>query len=264
MEEVVRILKEREVYLKKIKKQKEKELARAPEGFLRICSSGKNVQYYLRTDPKNFNGTYIKEKDRSLAEKLAQKDYNKKILQAAQKELQAIVKYKTNYPSKCIEEIYDSLHKERQKLILPIEETDEQFVSNWEKEEYEGKRFGINDPELYTAKGERVRSKSEVIIADLLNKEGLPYRYEYPLYLKEFNMVYPDFTILNVGKRKDIYWEHFGMMDDPDYVEKAIRKIALYEQNEIYLGDNLIATFETRKSPMNQKMAASIINRMLK
>ena len=54
------------------------------------------------------------------------------------------------------------------------------------------------------------------------------------------------------------------MMDDPDYVEKAIRKIAIYEQNEIYLGENLIATFETRKNPMNQKIAGSIINRILK
>lgn len=52
-----------------------------------------------------------------------------------------------------------------------------------------------------------MRSKSEVIIADLLNKEGIPYRYEFPLYLKEFNTVYPDFTILNVRKRKEIYWE---------------------------------------------------------
>ena len=119
-------------------------------------------------------------------------------------------------------------------------------------------------PELYTAKGERVRSKSEVMIADLLNKETIPYRYEYPLYLKGFDLVYPDFTVLNVKKRKEIYWEHFGMMDDSEYVEKAMKKITVYAQNGIFPGINLIVTFETRKTPLNQKMAMLVIKEYLK
>jgi len=47
-------------------------------------------------------------------------------------------------------------------------------------------------------------------------------------------------------------------------VEKAIRKIVLYEQNGIYLGENLIITFETKQNPMNQKQVGSIVDRMLK
>ena len=43
------------------------------------------------------------------------------------------------------------------------------------------------------------------------------------------------------------------MMDDPEYVEKAVQKIMTYEQNEIFQGENLILTYETRRMPLNQK-----------
>lgn len=52
---------------------------------------------------------------------------------------------------------------------------------------------------------------------------------------------------------KEMYWEHLGMMDDSNYVENALQKIALYEQNGIFPGKNLILTYETGKNPINQK-----------
>lgn len=69
-----------------------------------------------------------------------------------------------------------------------------------------------------------------MIIADLLNKEGIPYRYEYPIQLNGVGWIYPDFTVLNVRLRKEYYWEHLGMMDDYSYAEKALQKISSYEQ----------------------------------
>lgn len=112
-------------------------------------------------------------------------------------------------------------------------------------------------------KGERVRSKSELIIADILSKEGVPYRYEYPLYLRGMGRIYPDFTVLNITKREEVFWEHFGMMDDPVYAEGAIKKIATYEQNGIFPGENLILTYEARKNPINQKLVRSLIEHYL-
>ena len=50
--------------------------------------------------------------------------------------------------------------------------------------------------EIYTERGERVRSKSEKIIADKLFLQNIPYHYERPIYLKGFGMVYPDFCCL--------------------------------------------------------------------
>ena len=221
MNKIKNLLKSREEYLLQLKKEKEQALKNVPEGVLRICPHGKRTQYYWRIDAKDLSGTYIRDKDISLAQKLAQKDY--------------------------------------QKLIIPIKDTDEQYIQKWENITYHGKEIGENTPEIYTAKGERVRSKSEVIIADILSGEGIPYKYECPLKLKGWGNVYPDFTVLNVAERKELYWEHFGMMDDMDYVEKALHKITLYEQNEIFPGDKLILTYETKNNPINQKTIRRII-----
>ena len=82
-----------------IDEDKEKSLAEAPEGSLRLCQHGDKIQYYHRNNPKDFNGVYIKEKDRELAKQLAQKDYDKKVLTCAEKELNAIDKFFLNCKS---------------------------------------------------------------------------------------------------------------------------------------------------------------------
>lgn len=261
MEEIKNLLEERKTRLLQLKKEKTKALKSVPEGFLRVCRHGEKTQYYHRKNPKDFNGVYIKEKDRKLARKLAQKDYDERVLKSAETELKAIEKYLSCVPAIPAEQIYENLHQGRQQLIRPVVESTQQYIQNWESVVYQGKTFDIPAPEIYTEKGERVRSKSEVIIADSLYKEGIPYRYEYPLHLKGWGMVYPDFTLLHVGDRKEIYWEHFGMMDDPEYAEKAIEKIALYEQNGIFPGENLILTYETKKNPINRKVVQMLIKR---
>ena len=264
MEDLIDLLKKREAELLRMKKEKEKSLKNAPEGSLRICSHGKRTQFYKRTDPKDCNGVYIPEKDFRIAQKLAQKDYDKKVLNAVDKELNAIWKYKAACPEKAAEDIYEGLHRERQKIIMPVKETEEQFIKRWQEMEYKGKPFYGGIAELYTAKGERVRSKSEVIIADLLSREGVPYRYEYPLYLNSYGEIYPDFTVLNVRTRKEMYWEHFGMMDEPEYAESVVQKIITYGQNGLLQGEHLIFTYETSMKPLNQKQILPLIQQFLK
>ncbi len=264
MEDIKKELKKRETLLLEWKKQTENALKRAPEGSLRLCKHGQTTQYYHRTDPHNVNGTYIPRNKEYLAQALAQKDYNEKILATIKKELKAIHKFFLSHPETDIEHIYNSLHPARQKLITPIYDPDDTYIHKWQSVNYEGKGFKDDTPEFYTSTGIRVRSKSELIIADLLNKKNIPYRYEYPIYLNGIGRIYPDFTTLNIEKRKEIIWEHFGMMDDPTYLEKALQKIALYEQNGFFPGENLILTYETRKTPINQKLILLMINRYLK
>ena len=264
MEELRTILEKRKEYLLQIKRQKEKSLAKAPEGRLRVCSRKGKPQYYRRSDSQDLKGEYIKKNDHRMVMALAQKDYDQKVLKAGEEELQAIAQYLRNCPAVPAEQVYENLNPERQKLIMPIRETDDQYVSEWAAKEYLGKSFDESMPELYTARGERVRSKSEVIIADLLVREGIPYKYECPLYLDGWGQVYPDFTVLNVWERKVLFWEHLGMMDDPVYAEHAVAKIDCYEQNGIFLGKNLILTFETQKRPLNQKQIMRLVQQYLK
>lgn len=264
MERIRKILEARRQNLSHIKNQKEKALSNVPHGNLRICNNKGRIQYYHRTNPKDFNGVYLREQDKEVARQLAQKDYDQKVFTEVEKELIATERYLKATKSLDLKQIYETLHQERQKLVTPIWLPDNEFIKAWEETEYKGKEFIEGSPEFYTEKNERVRSKSEVLIADLLNREKIPYKYEAPLYLRGVGITYPDFTILNVENRQEIYWEHLGMMDDPNYVDMAIKKINTYEQNEILLGKNLLLTYETKKNPLNSKTIKLIIQHYLK
>ena len=81
-----------------------------------------------------------------------------------------------------------------------------------------------------TTRGELVRSKSEVIIADLLNALDLPYGYEQPFTAPDGSMRYPDFTIDDAETGRRLLIEHLGMMDRPDYVRRWNAKEAWYSK----------------------------------
>ena len=80
-----------------------------------------------------------------------------------------------------------------------------------------------------TRSGIWVRSKSEVIVAGILENLGLSYEYERRLEDPE-NPKYgrlPDFTIFHKG---DVYyWEHLGMLDQTTYAQRWKKKLAWYE-----------------------------------
>lgn len=62
--------------------------------------------------------------------------------------------------------------------------------------------------------------------------------------------VHPDFLCLNVRTRKEIVWEHFGLMDELDYVGGFVLKMRTYSKNGFIMGDNLIFTMENKKMPL--------------
>lgn len=263
MKHIFKHLSERESYLYALQKEKKQEIQHAPEGTLRIDKREKGNVYFHRKSKENFNGVYIRKKNLDLAVQLAQKDYNEKLLRTIRQELAAIDKIRDLIPDPSVEGVYETLSIDRQALVTPILEPEEIWIQKWISESYQGKRFDDQAPELYTAKGERVRSKSEIIIADSLMRADVPYRYEYPILLKGYGKVYPDFTVLNVRERKEWYWEHLGRMDDPEYVDDVLQKIATYEKNGIFPGKNLILTYETKQIPINQKIVSLMIQQYL-
>jgi exodeoxyribonuclease V alpha subunit len=83
-----------------------------------------------------------------------------------------------------------------------------------------------------TSDGIPVRSKSEVIVYDVLTALGLSVRYEEPLIaksgdLKDFRL--PDFTVRFQGRTW--YWEHLGMLDKASYKEDWQLKQKWYRDN---------------------------------
>lgn len=92
-----------------------------------------------------------------------------------------------------------------------------------------------------TADGHYVRSKSEVIICNLLHEAGLPYQYEEKLYYEDGRWIEPDFTIyLPNGEKK--YWEHLGMLGNEAYNANWKRKLDIYET---FFPGQMIKTYES-------------------
>lgn len=235
----------------------------APTGTLRMSKSHNTLQYYRCIGEKK-SGIYINRNNMDMARQLAQKVYDEKVLKLAEKRLAQIQKITKDYDEREIEKIYLNERVERQELIELIELTWEQEVKKWKEKEYNKKGFREDTPIILTEKGERVRSKSEKIIADYFYRNGIEYKYECPLYLKGIGTIYPDFTFLSSKSREEIYWEHNGMVDDPVYARNMVRKIYEYEKNGIFQGERLILTYETEQTILNTSKIEQLVNRYLK
>lgn len=237
-------------------------LEKAPEGTLQIKPHKQGVQYYHRMEPGDKDGIYISKKNMKLIRALAQKRYLERILPAAEEQLKSLKTCLRTYDPDALKKVFLTESAERQKLIRSIELPDKLYSEMWLAQEYERKAFAEDTPEHYTLKKERVRSKSEVMIANALFHAGIPYKYECPLMVRK-KLIYPDFTILREYDRTILYWEHQGMMDDADYRNHAVQRVRDFEDEGIFPGDQLIITVETLKIPLNAAEVDRIIKHYL-
>ncbi len=238
-----------------------------PQGHLRIHRKGKYLEYYHVTQAGDTCGNYISTKEKDLIQQLAQKDHDIKILNALENEIAASRQYLNKIRSKGISSFYKKMSPERRKLITPLTFSDELYAETWQKTSWKGRQFSKDAPEFYTSRGERVRSKSELLIANALFQNNVPYRYEFPLSLTRNSgsriTIYPDFLCLNKRTRSEFYWEHFGLIDSPDYSNNVAAKLRLYTENKILAGKNLIITMETQSEPLSTLTLNSLIEAYL-
>lgn len=88
--------------------------------------------------------------------------------------------------------------------------------------------------------GDMVRSKSEVIIANLLHEREINFWYEKPLLAPDGTLYLPDFTIQHRGEL--YFWEHLGLLSKPEYREHWDEKKAWYD---MHFPNRLIVTTES-------------------
>jgi hypothetical protein len=84
-----------------------------------------------------------------------------------------------------------------------------------------------------TRRGEAVRSKSEVIIADLLHSLNADYQHEKELIGTDGSKRLPDFTIDDPASGQKVYWEHLGLLDRTQYKRGWDKKVEWYRANDI-------------------------------
>ena len=258
-EQFKKIVLSRKEYLEGLIETKTKNLESAPEGRLTTRNNHGSVSFYLVSKNGSSTGKYLPKKDMERIHALAQKDYDRKVLASADQEL-LIINSLLELNDRTVEDIYLQLTPVRQQLVQPIRPTDEQLIQQWRAAKAcEPMGFDESDPEIMTEAGHRVRSLAEQLWADTMFRKKVPYFFEPVLELKGRGKVRPDFAALNVRKRKELYVEHLGMMDDPAYLENNMLKLRDYERSGYVLGVNFLYTLGTKKHPLQLKTVESLI-----
>lgn len=146
-----------------------------------------------------------------------------------------------------------------------IKETCEydKVLDDWEKESYEQISFRTEDKLQITSRGLKVRSKSELLIAELIYKYDLPLRYEHVIEQNGSYQLAADFEIMRKD-RKLFYWEHLGLMNNIYYRQRQKRKLHEFIDHGITPWDNLILTYDTGDGKLDTKrIIAEIESRLI-
>ena len=219
------------------------------------------VKWYVSTGKGR---VYLPKKERELAEGLALRKLYTIQLARLRHESELLRQYELfqedNVYSNEIENLIsqESPYYELVKKRIVGSMGNDTYIKAWQEEEYRSNCAHSEHLQHKSLKGERLRSKSEVIIANALYVNHIPYRYECELVLGDVTL-YPDFTILHPGTLEVYYWEHFGMMHQEVYKEKTLQKIRLYGEYEIFPFHNLITTYESEFVALDSEMIQKII-----
>lgn len=112
----------------------------------------------------------------------------------------------------------------------------------WMHSSYRSNPFRPEERRYVTSSGIRVRSKSERTIANRLELNGIPYRYEAEMELDissidnlngtrhgQYKTYYPDFLIRRMNGSL-VVWEHLGLLHLESYRASSFEKLFMYRQ----------------------------------
>ncbi|MBQ3830817.1 MAG: hypothetical protein II813_07895 [Spirochaetales bacterium] len=246
---------------------------------------------------KNGKPEYISPSKSELITKYAQERYNREIRRAAELEI--------NQLDRCLKVLRnprgksdaDAASRDFPDALKPFVQPmlDERYAAKWQESNIVVKKKRIHKEDNYhkfkTMRGDYVGSKSEVIIADRLFSNGIPYHYEVafipearnslstPVYDEygrilgyeslEFDpfsrdTLHPDFYVLNKRTRKAYFWEHLGRTNDPKYCVDNLNRLLRILDSGYTIGEEIIVTHEDQYHPLRTEKIDEIIEKYLK
>lgn len=226
-----------------------------PEGKLVCCHHGNRSKWY---QSDGCTKVYIPRQNTSLAMQLARKKYLTLKLEDLENEKRALDFYLRHHAPTGKADLLLTTPSEYQKLLAPQFTSFSDDISHWLESPYEQNPSHPERLIYKSSSGHLLRSKSEMMIDTLLYQHQIPLRYECAMTLGDA-VLYPDFTIRHPQTGKYFYWEHFGLMDKPEYAANAFSKLRLYTEHGIVPGIHLITTYETLEHPLSIEMVEKII-----
>ena len=144
-----------------------------------------------------------------------------------------------------------------------------QIARNWiKRKEAEKAGYGPWHPEglIHTvSNGIKVRTKSEMAIAEILLRNRIPFVYELPHRLHNGKIVHTDFTILStIDYKTEILIEHEGSMDDSVYRQKHAWRVENYYMTGYVPNVDLFFTFDGANGSVDGTAVQRIVDGWLK
>ncbi|HKM28787.1 MAG TPA: hypothetical protein VJY37_03805, partial [Anaerovoracaceae bacterium] len=218
-------------------------------------SEKKKVSIYLGTESDE--EVQLFKRNRINQERLKILDANRELLEGAKS------KYRSTLPSDIMSRLPKTYYDISNEYFYDSRPND---IFDWARQDYSTNSHPFDERATIACDGRMVRSKSECIWYENLLHRDIPFRYEDRLELFDENgniaVRYPDFTIKCYSGRP-LYIEQVGMILNEDYANAFMRKIQLYELNDIVLGDNLIVFADNQYSAINSLMVNMTIDNII-
>ncbi len=257
----------------------EEELKSSPWGHLTRAKNNGKVRYY-QSDFSKGSTKRITVNDLDTIKTLLRKEYLREKADILKKQYQVLKTALEQLPMTDDKALLDRILEKRLSVAGPerlpdsifgvrVPEADSELADHvrfgtvaskesWMNEPFQQSDFKPEAKRFQTSFGLKVRSKSELIIAELLRSLGIPFRYEAVVQVG--NAAYaPDFTILRPDG-STVYWEHWGLVSNLSYYDRQLTKLRAYYSAGIVPWNNLIISYDDESGVIDAAKVLYLIN----
>ena len=254
------------ISLREMKEQRLSELEAYKEYSLKYARHGNSNYYYAKRkgDKKYF---YLGGENNEDVRRIKESVYLRKLLKNLGIEIKLLTALQISHKDISYDAILSQLPL-TYKTNVPHEASGMQAARAWKEAKLKEKaQYPVKYPEqlkMHDIEGTPMRSKSEVIIANILIANGIPFVYELPRVING-QLIYPDFTILStIDYKTEIIIEHEGLTDQEFYQKTFLYKVNLYLGAGIVPGRGVYFTFDDLRGGFDPAVVQDIVDSRLR
>lgn len=238
-------------------------------GYRLIPSSGRKKKYYYSAKKGSSEKVYLGGDEAGEVRKMREYRFLTQLHHDLETEIGLLTALHEKHVDLDFETInlkLPEIYRDPGMKLPPFADTEHAAVEWKAKMEAEKAKYPIKYPEklkMTALDGTQMRSKSELIIANLLIANSIPYVYELPHVINGIE-IYTDFTILSTMDYKtEVMIEHEGMMDMDFYQEQFLDKVKGYLAAGIIPGRDIYFTFDDLHGGFDPSPVQDIIDTRL-